>query len=45
MDIWRLLFDKEYRNKYLAKIIISERDENNKELTEKLIKKLEIKAE
>lgn len=45
MDIWRVLFDKEYRRKYIAKIIIPQRDEDNKDLTERLIKKLEIKAE
>ena len=45
MDIWRLLFDREYRRKYIAKFFISEIDEDNKQLTERLLKKLEIKAE
>ena len=45
MSIWRILFDREYRRKYIANFFISEIDEDNKDLTERLLKKLEIKAE
>ena len=45
MDIWKILFDREYRRKCIANFFILEIDEDNKDLTERLLKKLEIKAE